>query len=145
MKTYNLIWCCFIAGIAATTSLAETEHKTTAPTQASTPAQPSDVDNILKIVTQMQSDVKTLQTAVADLAASQKDQRTQVSALLQDMARRLYATCVLTQRQMDMTVPGAWSENTLCTHQGLTAAGEAVRRDIFGQNPTNIDTAFGGP
>ena len=145
MKAYNLIWYCIIAVIATTTALAETKHKTPAPTQLPTLAQQSDVENILKIVTQMQSDVKTLQTVVADLAASQKDQRIEVSALLKDMARRLYATCVLTQRQMDMTVPGGWSENALCTYQGLTVAGEAVTRDIFGQNPTNIDTGFGGP
>src|SRR5262249_27609422 len=100
---------------------------------------------VLQIVAQTQDEVKALRTAVATLAASQKDQSAQMSMLLQDVARRLYATCVLTQRQMDIVVPGGWSENTLCTYRGLTASGEAVTRDIFGQNPVNIDTAFGGP
>jgi hypothetical protein len=94
------------AGIAASTALAQTASDKT-PAQVSPPAQPSDVATILKIVTQMQSGVKTLQTEVANLAASQKDQTTQLSAQLKDMARRLYLTCILSQRQMDMTVPGA--------------------------------------
>ena len=146
MKAYNLIWCSIIAAIVATPALAKSNNKTTTPIQATAAlAQPSDLENILKIVTQMQSDLKTLQTAVANLAESQKDDSKQVSALVKDMTRRLYATCVLTQRQMNMAVPGGWSENALCTYQGLTAAGEAVTRDIFGQNPTNIDTVFGGP
>lgn len=144
MKFYSATWLCIIAGIAASTALAQTASDKT-PAQVSPPAQPSDVATILKIVTQMQSDVKTLQTEVANLAASQKDQTTQLSAQLKDMARRLYLTCVLSQRQMDMTVPGAWSENILCTYQGITAAGQAVTADVFGKNPTDIDTAFGGP
>jgi hypothetical protein len=141
MKIYSATWLCIIAGIAASTALAQTASDKT-PAQVSPPAQPSDVATILKIVTQMQSDVKTLH---ANLAASQKDQTTQLSAQLKDMARRLYLTCVLSQRQMDMTVPGAWSENILCTYQGVTGAGQAVTADIFGKNPTDIDTAFGGP
>jgi hypothetical protein len=146
MKAYNLICCSIVAGIVATTALAKSSNKTTTPIQAAAAlAQPSDLENILKIVTQMQSDLKTLQTAVANLAESQKDDGKQVSGLVKDMARRLYATCVLTQRQMNMAVPGGWSENALCTYQGLTAAGEAVTRDVFGQNPTNIDTVFWGP
>jgi len=105
------------------------------------PSQQSELEVILKAVTQMQSDVKALQTAVAGLANGQNVQAVQ----LQDMSRRLYATCVLTQRLMDVTVPGGWSENALCTYKGLAAPGEAVKRDIFGQNPVNIDTKFGGP
>jgi len=104
------------------------------------PSQQSELEVILKAVTQMQSDVKALQTAVAGLANGQNVQAVQ----LQDMSRRLYATCVLTQRLMDVTVPGGWSENALCSYKGLTAGGEAITHDIFGQNPTNIDTAFGG-
>ena len=46
---------------------------------------------------------------------------------------------------MNIVVPGGWSENALCSYRGLTAGGEAVTQDIFGQNPVNIDTAFGGP
>jgi hypothetical protein len=105
------------------------------------PSQQSEIEAILNAVTQMQSDVKALQTAVAGLATSQSAQ----AAQLQDMSRRLYATCVLSQRLMDVTVPGGWSENALCTYKGLTAPGEAVTRDIFGQNPVHIDTKFGGP
>jgi len=105
------------------------------------PSQQSELEVILKAVTQMRSDVKALQTAVAGLANGQNVQAVQ----LQDMSRRLYATCVLTQRLMDVTVPGGWSENALCTYKGLAAPGEAVKRDIFGQNPVNIDTKFGGP
>jgi len=104
------------------------------------PSQQSELEVILKAVTQMRSDVKALQTAVAGLANGQNVQAVQ----LQDMSRRLYATCVLTQRLMDVTVPGGWSENALCSYKGLTAGGEAITHDIFGQNPTNIDTAFGG-
>jgi hypothetical protein len=147
MKTYSATWFCIIASIASTTALAETKpsDKNDPPAQVSPLAEPSDVATILKIVTQMQGDVKSLQAAVANLAASQKDQTTQASEQLKDIARRLYVTCVLAQRQMEMTVPGGWSENILCTYQGLTAAGRAVTEDIFGKNPTNVDTAFGGP
>jgi hypothetical protein len=143
MKSYISISFLLIAAVAATTVIAQTksDKKTGMPAVQ----QESDADNVLKIVTQTQNDVKALQIAVANLAADQKDQATQTSTLLKDVARRLYATCVLTQRQMDMVVPGGWSENTLCTYRGLTASGETVTRDIFGQNPTNIDTAFGGP
>ncbi len=105
------------------------------------PGQQSELEAILKAITQMQSDAKALQTAVASLATGQNAQ----AAQLQDMSRRLYATCVLTQRLMDVTVPGGWSENALCTYKGLTAAGGPVTRDIFGQNPVHIDTTFGGP
>jgi hypothetical protein len=108
-------------------------------------AQASDLADILKIVAQTQDELKALRTAVATLAANEKDQTAQISMLLQDVARRLYATCVLTQRQMDIVVPGGWSENMLCTYRGLTAGGEAVTGDIFGQNPVYIDTPFGGP
>jgi hypothetical protein len=143
MKSYISICFFLIAAVAATAVIAQTK----AGKKIDTPAVQltSDADNILKIVTQTQNDVKALQIAVTNLAVNQKDQATQMSTLLKDVARRLYATCVLTQRQMDMVVPGGWSENTLCTYRGLTAGSEAVTRDIFGQNPTNIDTAFGGP
>jgi hypothetical protein len=143
MKKYISICFVVIAGVAATAVIAQTKTSE----EADTPAvqQISDSDNILRIVTETRNDVKALQAVVANLAANQRDQTTQMSALLKDVARRLYATCVLTQRQMDMVVPGAWSENMLCTYRGLTSGGEAVTRDIFGQNPTNIDTAFGGP
>jgi hypothetical protein len=87
MKAYNLICCSIVAGIVATTALAKSSNKTTTPIQAAAAlAQPSDLENILKIVTQMQSDLKTLQTAVANLAESQKDDGKQVSGLVKDMA-----------------------------------------------------------
>jgi hypothetical protein len=136
MRPHLLALLCIVAAVVATPALAKTKPD---------PAQSSQIDQILKMVSQMQSDVKALQTTVANLAASQNTQATQLSAQLKDVARRLYATCVLTQRQMDITVPGTWSENMLCNYRGLTAAGQAVTQDIFGQNPTNIDTAFGGP
>ncbi len=83
--------------------------------------------------------MKALEATVAKLASSQGAE----AAQLQDMSRRLYATCVLTQRLVDVIVPGGWSENTMCNYKGLTAAGPAVTQDVFGQNPTNIDTPFG--
>ncbi len=135
MRIQSLVSFCIVAAMMTTAAVAKTKP----------PAQPSEVGEILKLVTEMQSDVKALQTAVANLEKNQNDQATRVSAQLKDVARRLYATCVLTQRQMDITVPGGWSENKLCTYQGLTAGGEAVTRDIFGQNPINIDAVFGGP
>jgi Tfp pilus assembly protein PilO len=133
MKTHMLI---VLGTFAALASAAFAETK---------PAQQSELESILKAVTQMQSDVKVLQSTVANLAASQNDQTTRVSAQIKDMSRRLYATCVLTQRLMDVTISGGWSENALCNYKGLTAAGEAVTQDIFGQNPVNIDEPFGGP
>jgi Tfp pilus assembly protein PilO len=133
MKTHMLI---VLGTFAALASAAFAETK---------PAQQSELESILKAVTQMQSDVKALQSTVANLAASQNDQTTRVSAQIKDMSRRLYATCVLTQRLMDVTISGGWSENALCNYKGLTAAGEAVTQDIFGQNPVNIDAPFGGP
>jgi hypothetical protein len=129
MKKRILISLCMIAALA---TAASAEPK-------SSRAQQDELDAILKIVTQMQSDLKALQSAVGNLAASQTAQAAQIK----DVARRLYATCVLSQRQMDITVPGGWSENALCTDQGLNAGGPDVKRDIFGQNPVNIDTAFG--
>jgi hypothetical protein len=125
-----LISLCMIAALA-TAANAETK---------SSRAGQDKLDDVLKLLAQMQSDVKALQASVTNLAASQSDQ----AAQLKDVARRLYATCILSQRQMDITVPGGWSENALCTYNGLTAGGEAVTADIFGQNPVNIDTAFGG-
>ena len=135
MRTWIAISFCVVAAMSATAAAAKTKP----------PAEPGKIDKMLQIVTQMQGDVKAMQAAVANLEKNQNDQAARVSAQLKDMARRLYATCVLVQRQMDITVPGGWSENKLCTYQGLTAGGEAIMRDIFGQNPTNIDAAFGGP
>jgi hypothetical protein len=140
MKSNLLIALCIVA---TSTTAAFAQTKSGAKTDAQAPT--GELSAVLKAVTQMQSDVKALQATVATLAASQNDQAAKVSAQLTDIARRLYATCVLTQRQMDISVPGGWSENALCNYKGLTAAGEAVTGDIFGKNPTNIDKAFGGP
>jgi hypothetical protein len=145
MKTYRSICLLLIAAVGATASFAQTNPGTKADTPPPSTPQGTDTDNILKIVTQTQNDVKALEAAVASLAANQKDQAAQTSVLLKDVSRRVYATCVLTQRQMNMIVPGGWSENALCSYHGLTAGGDAVTQDLFGQNPTNIDTAFGGP
>ena len=68
MKTYSATWLCIITGIAATTALAQT-NKTDPPAQVSPLAQPSEVTTVLKTVTQIQSDVKALQTEVENLAA----------------------------------------------------------------------------
>jgi hypothetical protein len=144
MKNYKSTCLLLIAAIGATAAFAQTRPGQKADTPPPSALQATDVDNILKIVTQTQNEVKALEAAVASLAANQKDQTAQMSVLLKDVARRVYATCVLTQRQMNMIVPGGWSENALCSYHGLTAGGE-VTQDIFGQNPTNIDTAFGGP
>jgi hypothetical protein len=144
MKTYRSILLLFIAALA-TASFAQTKPGTRADTRPPSTLQKTDLDNILTILTQTQNEVRALEAAVASLAANQKDQAAQTSVLLKDVARRVYATCVLTQRQMNMIVPGGWSENALCSYHGLTAGGEAVTQDIFGQNPINIDTAFGGP
>jgi Na+-transporting methylmalonyl-CoA/oxaloacetate decarboxylase gamma subunit len=144
MKTgISIFAICSFLIVSIFTIAAFAQPKTKA--EAPPPLQASDLANVLKIVAQTQDDVKALRIAVATLAANQKDQTAQLSTQLQDVARRLYATCILTQRQMDIVVPGGWSENMLCTYRGLTAGGEAVTRDIFGQNPVSIDTAFGGP
>ncbi len=127
MKAHILISLCLSAALS-TTAMA-----------ASRPKQ-GDLADLVKSVAELQSDVKALQDTVAKLASSQGA----AAAQLQDVSRRLYATCVLTQRLMDVTVPGGWSENALCNYKGLTAAGPAVTGDIFGQNPTDIDTPFGG-
>src|SRR5262249_21754897 len=145
MNTYRSIGLLLIAALAATAAFAQIKPSQKADTTLPSALQPTDLDNILKIVTQTQNEVKALEATVASLAANQKDQTAQMSVLLKDVARRVYATCVLTHRQMNMIVPGGWSENALCTYSGLTAGGEAVTQDIFGQNPVNIDTAFGGP
>jgi hypothetical protein len=146
MKTYKSMCFLLVAAFGVTASFAQTTPRQKADTPPLSAVQgATDVDKILKIVTQTQDEVKALETAVASLAANQKDQTAQISALLKDVARRVYASCVLTQRQMNMIVPGGWSENALCSYRGLTAGGEAVTQDIFGQNPVNIDTAFGGP
>ncbi len=144
MKAYRSICFLLVAAFSVTASVAQSKPGQKADTQSASAAQAADVEKILKIVMQTQDEVKALETAVANLTANQKDQTTQMSLLLKDVARRVYATCVLTQRQMNMIVPGGWSENALCSG-GLTAGGEAVTQDIFGQNPVNIDTAFGGP
>jgi hypothetical protein len=136
MKSRLLIALCIVA---ASTIVAFAQGKSKSDAQA------SELDTILKAVTQMQVDVKALQATVATLQSNQNDQATKVSAQITDMARRLYATCIITQRLMDVTVPGGWSENALCNYKGLTAAGEDVTQDIFGKNPLNIDKAFGGP
>ena len=144
MKTYRSMYFLLVAAFGVT-AFAQTTPGQKADTPRLSAVQATDVDKILKIVAQTQDEVKALETAVASLAANQKDQTAQISVLLKDVARRVYATCVLTQRQMNMIVPGGWSENALCSYRGITAGGEAVTQDIFGQNPVNIDTAFGGP
>ena len=144
MKTYRSM-CFLLVAAFGVTAFAQTTPGQKADTSRLSAVQATDVDKILKIVAQTQDEVKALETAVASLAANQKEQTAQISVLLKDVARRVYATCVLTQRQMNMIVPGGWSENALCSYRGLTAGGEAVTQDIFGQNPVNIDTAFGGP
>jgi len=144
MKTYRSMCFLLVAAFGVTT-FAQTTPGQKADTPRLSAVQATDVDKILKIVAQTQDEVKALETAVASLAANQKDQTAQISVLLKDVARRVYATCVLTQRQMNMIVPGGWSENALCSYRGITAGGEAMTQDIFGQNPVNIDTAFGGP
>lgn len=145
MKAYRSICFLLVAAFGVTACFAQAKPRQKADTQPVSAAQATDVEKILKIVTQTQEEVKALETAVASLAANQKEQTAQISLLLKDVARRVYASCVLTQRQMNMIVPGGWSENALCSYRGLTAGGEAVTQDIFGQNPVNIDTAFGGP
>jgi len=144
MKTYRSM-CFLLVAAFGVTAFAQTTPGQKADTSRLSAVQATDLDKILKIVAQTQDEVKALETAVASLAANQKDQTAQISVLLKDVARRVYATCVLTQRQMNMIVPGGWSENALCSYRGITAGGEAVTQDIFGQNPVNIDTAFGGP
>ena len=145
MKTYRSICFLLVAAFVVTASFAQTKSGEKADTPPVSAVQATDVDKILKIVTQTQDEVKALETAVTGLAANQKDQTAQISVLLKDVARRVYATCVLTQRQMNMIVPGGWSENALCSYRGLTAGGESVTQDIFGRNPTDIDTTFGRP
>jgi len=137
--------CFLLVAAFGVTAFAQTTPGQKADTSRLSAVQATDLDKILKIVAQTQDEVKALGTAVASLAANQKEQTAQISVLLKDVARRVYATCVLTQRQMNMIVPGGWSENALCSYRGITAGGEAVTQDIFGQNPVNIDTAFGGP
>ena len=145
MKTRTLLWLCIFA-ISAASAHAEkrVRHMGDAPALA-TSNLANELENISKTVALLQSDAKALQTAITNLATSQNAEVTKMSLQLTDMARRLYATCVQTQRIMDITVPGGWSENALCTYQGLTAAGPAVTDDIFGRNPTNIDTPFAAP
>jgi hypothetical protein len=133
MKTPMII-ALAIAGALASAAYAQTRSTRT-----------GELEDVLKAVTQMQSDVKALQATVAGLASSQNEQSRRAAAQITDMSRRLYATCVVMQRVMNVTVPGGWTENALCNYKGLTAGGEAVTQDIFGQNPVNIDTAFGGP
>ena len=144
MKTYRSM-CFLLVAAFGVTAFAQTTPGQKADTSRLSAVQATELDKILKIVAQTQDEVKALETAVASLAANQKEQTAQISVLLKDVARRVYATCVLTQRQMNMIVPGGWSENALCSYRGITAGGEAVTQDIFGQNPVNIDTAFGGP
>ena len=144
MKTYRSM-CFLLVAAFGVTAFAQTTPGQKADTSRLSAVQATNLDKILKIVAQTQDEVKALETAVASLAANQKEQTAQISVLLKDVARRVYATCVLTQRQMNMIVPGGWSENALCSYRGITAGGEAVTQDIFGQNPVNIDTAFGGP
>jgi hypothetical protein len=127
MKAHILVSLCLTAALS------------TAALAAAKPKQ-GDLADLTKAIEQLQGDVKALQATVDKLASSQGAE----AAQLQDVSRRLYATCVLTQRLMDVTVPGGWSENVLCNYKGLTAAGPAVTQDIFGQNPTDIDTPFGG-
>ena len=134
MKTYRSMCFLLVAAFGVTT-FAQTTPGQKADTPRLSAVQATDVDKILKIVAQTQDEVKALGTAVASLAANQKEQTAQISVLLKDVARRVYATCVLTQRQMNMIVPGGWSENALCSYRGITAGGEAVTQDIFGQNP----------
>lgn len=141
MKAYRSICFLLVAAFGVTASLAHTKPPQKADTQPASAAQAADVEKILKIITQTQDEVKALEATVASLSANQKDQTAQMSLLLKDVARRVYATCV----QMNIIVPGGWSENALCSYRGLTAGGEAVTQDIFGQNPVNIDTAVGGP
>src|SRR5215470_16701364 len=91
MKTGISIFaiCSFlIVSIFTIAAFAQTKTKAEAP-----PLQASDLANVLKIVAQTQDDVKALRIAVATLAANQKDQTAQLSVQLQDVARRLYATC----------------------------------------------------
>ena len=130
MKAHILISLCLTAcvtGALMTVAPAETKPK------------PGDLAELMIAVKELQSDVKALQASIATLASSQNAEAAQIK----DVSRRLYATCVLTQRLMDVTVPGGWSENALCNYKGLTAAGQPVEGDIFGRNPTNIDTPFG--
>ncbi len=131
MKAHILISLCLSAALSTTAITTAT---------AASKQKQSDLADLVKSVAELQSDVKALQDTVAKLASSQGA----AAAQLQDVSRRLFATCVLTQRVMDVTVPGGWSENALCNCKGLTAAGPAVTQDIFGQNPTEIDTPFGG-
>ena len=95
MKTYRSILLLFIAALA-TASFAQTKPGTKADTRPPSTLQKTDLDNILTILTQTQNEVRALEAAVASLAANQKDQAAQTSVLLKDVARRVYATCVLT-------------------------------------------------
>jgi len=137
MKTWALLFLCILAAIGWTEVYAKPiNHASDANNQ---------LESIAKAVAQLQTEVTALQATVANLATSQKDQAAKISGQVTDLRRRLYATCVLTQRIMNKTVPGGWTENTLCTYRGITGGGDAITADIFGQNPTNIDTPFGGP
>ena len=105
---------------------------------------PSQLDNIGKSVTELQNSMKALQTSVAALAKAQSEQFAQ----LKDMARRLYITCVLVQRDFDTTTLGmGWENEPLCTAKGLSMQGQlpGYLSDLFLQNSQNIDTPFGGP
>ncbi len=126
MKAHILISLCLTAALS--TSAITTAIRTA--TAASKPKQ-SDLADLVKSVAELQSDVKALQDTVAKLASSQGA----AAAQLQDVSRRLYATCALTQRLMDVTVPGGWSENALCNYKGLTAAGPAVDAGHFRPEP----------
>jgi len=87
MKTYKSMCFLLVAAFGVTASFAQTTPRQKADTPPLSAVQATDVDKILKIVTQTQDEVKALETAVASLAANQKDQTTQISLLLKDVAR----------------------------------------------------------
>ena len=95
MKTYRSMCFLLVAALGVTT-FAQTTPGQKADTSRLSAVQATNLDKILKIVAQTQDEVKALETAVASLAANQKEQTAQISVLLKDVARRVYATCVLT-------------------------------------------------
>jgi uncharacterized protein YlxW (UPF0749 family) len=90
MKAHILVSLCMTAALS-TAAIAATKPKQ------------GDLADLTKAIEQLQSEVKALQDTVAKLASSQGAG----AAQLQDVSRRLYATCVLTQRLMESSCRAA--------------------------------------
>jgi len=94
MKTYRSICFLLVAAFGVTASFAQTKPGQKPDTPPTSAVQTTDVDKILKIVTQTQDEVKALETAVASLAANQRDQTAQISVLLRCRAAGLCNLCI---------------------------------------------------